>query len=169
MGMNKDLKYTIFWLLLILAGCSNPDTKLAEIARQEADFRTLVDAKGMGEAVRPDAVALKDALIAFADKWPDHGKSPEFLHNAASIAADFLDDPAGAVILFKRVADTYPTNELAERCRFLEAYTLAEFVKDYPAAKEAYGRFILEFPESAMVASAKFEIETMGKPLTIGQ
>lgn len=170
MGMNKDPKYTMFsrgtrwiWLIVALVGCADPAAQVTEITAQEDALRVLVDQKGMGDATRAEALALKERLVAFADDFPDHERSPEYLHNAGAIAADFLDDPAEAARLFERVADTYPAHELAERCRFLQAYTLAEFVKDAPAAKAAYAEFIAQFPESVMVESARIELETLSR------
>jgi hypothetical protein len=167
-GMNKDPKYTTFsrgylwiWLLVAVVGCADPAAEVTEITAQEDALRVLVDQKGMGDATLADALALKVRLVAFADDFPDHERSPEYLHNAAAIAADFLDDPADAARLFERVADTYPTHELAERCRFLQAYTLAEFVKDPVAAKAAYAVFIAQFPQSVMVESARIEMESL--------
>jgi hypothetical protein len=167
-GMNKDPKYTTFsrghlwiWLLVAMVGCADPAVEVTEITAQEDALRVLVDQKGMGDATLADARALKERLVAFADDFPDHERSPEYLHNAAAIAADFLDDPADAARLFERVADTYPTHELAERCRFLQAYTLAEFVKDPVAAKAAYAEFIAQFPESVMAESARIEMESL--------
>lgn len=169
-GMNKDPKYTTFslgtrwiWLFVAMLGCADPATQITEITAQEDVLRAAVDQFGMGDATLAEALALKQRLVAFADDFPDHERSPEYLHNAAAIAADFLSDPSDAARLFERVADTYPTHELAERCRFLQAYTLAEFVKDAPAAKAAYAEFIAQFPESVMVESARVELEALSR------
>lgn len=166
--MNKDPKYTMFSrtagllsFLLLLSACANVDKEITEIMRMEADFRALIEQKGMSDEVRPEAAEIVIELTAFAERWPDHPNSPEYLHNAAAVAADFLTDYSKAADLFKKVADRYPDHELAERCRFLEAFTLAEFVKDADAAKQAYAVFLSKFPSSELAESAQFEMENL--------
>lgn len=166
--MNKDPKYTMFsWtagllsFLVLLSACANADKETTEIMAMEADFRALVEQKGMSDEVRPQAQEIVIKLTTFAEKWPDHLNSPEYLHNAAAVAADFLTDYPHAAELFKTVADRYPDHELAERCRFLQAFTLAEFVKDATAAKQAYSVFLDEFPDSEMAESARYEMENL--------
>lgn len=166
--MNKDPKYTMFSrtagllsFLILLSACANSDRKITEIMGMEADFRALVEQKGLSDEVRPQAQDIVLALTAFAERWPEHANSPEYLHNAAAVAADFLTEYSKAAELFKTVADRYPDHELAERCRFLQAFTLAEFVKDADAAKQAYAVFLNEFPESELAESARYEMENL--------
>ncbi len=166
--MNKDLKYTMFSrtagllsFLLLLSACANADKEITEIMGMEADFRALIEQKGLSDEVRPHATEIVTVLTAFAERWPDHPNSPEYLHNAAAVAADFLTDYSRAADLFENVANRYPEHELAERCRFLQAFTLAEFVKDAAAAKQAYSVFLNDYPNSEMAESARYEMENL--------
>lgn len=148
-----------------LLSCAPKPDPAVDLARMEDAFRTLVWEKGEGPDVIAKAIELRNALTAFADRHPDHPESPVYLHNAATIDADFLGEPARAADLFARVADRYPAHELAERCRFLQGFTLAEEVGDIEAAKAAYARFLVEFPDSDLAESARYEINNLGKPL----
>lgn len=148
-----------------MLACAPKTDPYADLKAKEDAFRTLVWEKGDGPEVDAMARDLRDALVAFASAQPGHPEAPVFLHNAASLDADFLDQPGSAAQLFGRVADQYPDHELAERCRFLQGYTFAEGVGDLDMARAAYTAFLTEFPDSELAESVRHEIENLGKPL----
>jgi TolA-binding protein len=152
-------------LMATLAACAPKTDPYAELKQKEEAFRAIVWEKGEGPEVATQAQQLRDALVSFALNNPDHPEAPVFLHNAASIDADFLDMPESAAELFGRVADHYPGHELAERCRFLQAFTLAESAGDLDGARAAYTVFLRQFPDSELAESVRYEIENLGKPL----
>lgn len=152
-------------LMATLAACSPKTDPYTELRQKEEAFRALVWEKGEGPEVDAMARELRDALVSFALNHPDHPEAPVFLHNAASIDADFLGMPESAAQIFGRVADRYPDHELAERCRFLQGYTFAEGVGDLEMARAAYTVFLQQFPDSEMAESVRYEIENLGKPL----
>lgn len=148
-----------------LLACAPKADPYAGLKAMEESFRALVWEKGDGPEVESMARTLRDALVAFASDNADHPEAPVFLHNAATIDADFLDDPSTAADLFGRVADHYPDHELAERCRFLQAYTFAEGAGDLEKARAAYTLFLQEYPDSELAESVRHEIDNLGKPL----
>jgi TolA-binding protein len=172
MGILKDFKYTrIRTMLLSMALCAGaiacaPKTDpYAELKAMEEVFRKMVWEKGEGPEVAAQAQLLSDALVAFVSASPGHPESPVFLHNAASIDADFLNEPQRAATRFGQVADDYPDHDLAERCRFLQGFTLAESAGDLDGARAAYSVFLTQFPDSELAESVRYEIENLGNPL----
>jgi len=150
-----------------MLACAPKTDPYAALTVMEESFRTVVWEKGEGPEVTAQAERLRDALVAFASAQPGHPESPVFLHNAASIDADFLNEPRRAAILFGQVADDYPDHELAERCRFLQGFTLAESAGDLDGARAAYAVFLTQFPESELAESVRHEIGNLGKPLPV--
>ena len=45
----------------------------------------------------------------------------------------------------------------------MAGFILANDIKDYPAAREVYNKFLSEYPEGELAFSAKAELENLGK------
>ena len=89
--------------------CAPKTDPYAELKAMEEVFRKMVWEKGEGPEVAAQAQLLRDALVAFVSASPSHPESPVFLHNAASIDADFLNEQQRAATRFGQVADITPT------------------------------------------------------------
>ena len=75
--------------------------------------------------------------------------------------AQATDNPRERVALFQKVVRDYPEDKSAVQAAFMIGFTYAEELKDYPAARAAFQSFIAKYPQSDLVASAKWMMENM--------
>jgi len=66
---------------------------------------------------------------------------------------------------FKLLIDYYPDGEFASRSVFMIGFINANHVNNLDEAKEYYTLFIEKYPDDDLVASAKYELETLGKSI----
>ncbi len=93
---------------------------------------------------------------------------------AESIGADSLmtlaqesmgTDPETAVVYFKLFLERYPENERCDQAQFLIGFTFSEQLKDYDAARDAFGVLVAEYPESELADDAQWMIDYMEVPI----
>jgi len=93
---------------------------------------------------------------------------------AESIGADSLmtlaqesmgTDPETAVTYFKLFLERYPENERCDQAQFLIGFTFSEQIKDYDAARDAFGVLVAEYPESELADDAQWMIDYMEIPI----
>lgn len=158
MNMLKTINYTILFFV-ILAACQSPK----EQALKKIDALEAVDT-----GFNADNMAnLKDAYIAFADKYPDDERSPEFLFKAAQrlgALANQQQKPAlhqQALQVFQRICTNYPENHFAEEALFLSAFVYENTLNNIPKATEKYKAFIAKYPQSELAEDAKVALENI--------
>lgn len=71
-----------------------------------------------------------------------------------------------AVEYYRLLAEEYPSNEKAPASLFLVGFIYNNELKDLPKAKEAYEEFLRKYPDNEMAASAKVELQFLGKDAT---
>jgi TolA-binding protein len=78
---------------------------------------------------------------------------------------DFYNDEqyAKAIENFNQVLENYPDGENAANSTFMIGFIYANNLENYEQAKTYYTRFIEKFPDHELVASARYELETLGK------
>lgn len=59
----------------------------------------------------------------------------------------------------------HPKGARAPQALFLAAFTWAEELKDYPKAKQTFDRFLKEYPEGELAASARWMLQNMDRGL----
>jgi len=69
--------------------------------------------------------------------------------------------PEERINLFREITTQYPEDKSAVQAAFMIGFTYAEELKNYPAARAAFGEFIKKHPKSDLVASAKWMLENM--------
>lgn len=111
---------------------------------------------------------LKDAYVAFADKYPDDERTPEFLFKAGQQLGALASGSKNAslhhdaIALFKRIQDNYPTNHYAEESLFLTGFVYENHLKDLDKAKAAYEAFVKKYPKSELAEDAQYAIDNLG-------
>lgn len=147
----------------MLAACMSPKEKaLKEIEAFEVQDSTFsID----------NMVKLKAAYIAFADKYPDDERTPEFLFRAAqhcNVLASQDNDMKQheeAVQLFGRIRTSYPKHEMAEEAMFLTAYIYENHMGDTARARALYNEFIAAYPNGELTEEARMAIRNLNVPL----
>ena len=118
-----------------------------------------------GNAAR-DSSNFAVALEQYEQLIADHPKSAlteEAMFLVASIKNDNLHDFPAAVLAYKRVYDTFPDGKRAPLAMFLVGYISNNELHDLTTAKQAFESFLAKYPEHEMAASARFELENLGK------
>ena len=70
-----------------------------------------------------------------------------------------------AIQLYKQYIEKYPENGNTPNAMFMIGYIYANDIQNYTKAKAAYNNFIESYPNHELVASAKWEVEHMGKDI----
>ena len=158
MNMLKIISYTILFFV-VLTACQSPK----EQALKKIDALEAVDT-----GFNADNMAnLKDAYIAFADKYPDDERAAEFLFKAAQrlgALANQQQKPAlheQALQIFERIGKNYPENHFAEEALFLSAFVYENTLQNVPKATETYKAFITIYPQSELTEEAKVALENI--------
>ena len=74
--------------------------------------------------------------------------------------------PRDRIELFEGIVSRFPNDKSAVQAAFMIGFTYSEELKDYPAARKAFEKFIREHPDSDLVSSAKWMLANMGTGAT---
>ena len=74
-------------------------------------------------------------------------------------------DPLTAVEYFKLFLHRYPENERCDQAQFLIGFTFSEQIKDFDAARTAFGLLVENYPDSELADDAEWMIENMEIPI----
>jgi peptidyl-prolyl cis-trans isomerase C len=74
-------------------------------------------------------------------------------------------EPETAIKYFKLFIDRYPDNSRCDQAQFLVGFTFSEQLKDFEAAREAFGVLVAEYPASELADDAQWMIENMEIPI----
>jgi outer membrane protein assembly factor BamD (BamD/ComL family) len=75
---------------------------------------------------------------------------------------------AEAVAKYQQLVDRYPKNRFAPQAQFMIGFIYANELDEYDKAKVAYEAFLANYADvsdSGMVASAKWELDNLGKDI----
>ncbi|MBP9690293.1 MAG: tetratricopeptide repeat protein, partial [Bacteroidia bacterium] len=134
--MKKSIQFVVVMVALVAVACQSPkEQALKEIeALQVQDSVFSID----------NMAKEKDAYLAFADKYPDDERTPEFLFKAGqslgAIASQSKDvkQHEEAIAVFKRLQDNYPKHHYAEEALFLTGFVYENDIGDLEKAKATY-------------------------------
>jgi outer membrane protein assembly factor BamD (BamD/ComL family) len=154
-----------FILPFIVAGCSRPTAeeyfaraqKQAEEAAQRSD--TLRSADAVREAFQP-ALDLFERVVR---EYPRHDLAEAALYEIANIKNGNLHLPREAIDAYRLYCQDYPSGKQTPMAMFLIGYLYNNELHNSDSAAAAYRRFLDRYPESEMAASAKFELNNLGK------
>lgn len=158
--MKKNLQFVLALLALIVVACQSPKEK----ALQEIEALQAQDSVFSIENMAKE----KDAYIAFADKYPDDERAPEFLFKAGqsmgAIASQKKDMKLHeeSIAIFKRIQENYPDHHYAEEALFLSGFVYENHMGNITKAKATYQEFIKKYPKSELAEDAQFAIENLG-------
>jgi len=159
--MKKHLLFVIA-CVAIIAACQSPkENALKEIDELEAQD-SLYSLDNM--------VKLKDAYIAFVEKYPDDERAPEFLfkagQNIGAVASGNKNTEMHkeALAVFDKLVNTYPKSHFAAEALFMKGFVLENHLMDLNSAKQSYEKLIQQFPENELAEDAKLAIENLGVP-----
>jgi len=158
--MKKNIQIVLALVALVAVACQSPKEK----ALQEIEALQVQDSVFNIENMAKE----KDAYIAFADKYPDDERAPEFLFKAGqsmgAIASQTKDVKMHeeAITIFKRIQDNYPKHHYAEEALFLSGFVYENHLGNIEKAKATYQEFIEKYPESELAEDAQFAINNLG-------
>jgi peptidyl-prolyl cis-trans isomerase C len=75
--------------------------------------------------------------------------------------AQATESPTERIGIFQQLVREYPNDKSATQASFMIGFTYAEELKNYSEARKAFESFIAKYPQSDLVASAKWMIENM--------
>jgi peptidyl-prolyl cis-trans isomerase C len=117
------------------------------------------------DATLQDSLKIRYGLVLFPD-------SIEMAHNPPKSPAEIFAkaqaevSPRDRIELFEGLISRFPKDKSAVQAAFMIGFTYAEELKDYPAARKAFEKFMREHPDSDLVPSAKWMLENMGTGAT---
>lgn len=74
-------------------------------------------------------------------------------------------DPETAVTYFRLFLERYPENERCDQAQFLIGFTFSEQIKNFDAAREAFGVLVRQYPDSELADDAQWMIDNMEIPI----
>lgn len=158
--MKKNIQFVVALVALVVVACQSPKEK----ALQEIEALQVQDSVFSIENMAKE----KDAYIAFADKYPDDERAPEFLFKAGqglgAIASQKKDMKLHeeSIAIFKRIQENYPKHHYAEEALFLSGFVYENHMGDIAKAKATYQEFIEKYPQSELAEDAQFAIDNLG-------
>ena len=70
-----------------------------------------------------------------------------------------------ALTNFKLILENYPKSEFSAKAMFMIGFINANHLKNFDEAKKYYEEFIKKFADHELVASAQYELKTLGKDI----
>ena len=137
-------------LALLLGNCSGKsDVQLFQegtAAEESGNFQVAAD--------RYEEVVKRFQSSAYAESA---------LYRAGLVYNNDMHDPAKAVGAYRRFYEFFPSSKQAPTALFLSGFLLNNELHQTDSAKLAYEMFLKNYPKHDLAASAKFELETLGK------
>lgn len=148
------LGFLFFFLILI--GCSNKsDKEYMKLADRN------VNQNNISEAVK--------AYQTLAEEYPESDLAPEALYQLASLYQNNIvkgiskeQSLKKSVEIYDNIYKNYPKSMKAPMSLFMKGYILANELKDYDKASQAYNLFIEKYPHHELTISAKEELDHLG-------
>jgi len=72
-------------------------------------------------------------------------------------------NPQLAIKVYAEILKYFPASSKRDKASFLIGFVYSEQLKDYPKAKEAFEKFIKEYPQSDLKDDAEFMLKNLGK------
>ncbi|MCI0512729.1 tetratricopeptide repeat protein [candidate division KSB1 bacterium] len=117
---------------------------------------------------------FEKALVTFEKllvKYPQSKFAPEVYFQIATVASNLSKADKSnfdkAIDAYQKIVELYPDSSLAPKSQFMIGYTYANHKADTSKARVAYRVFLEKYAQydSGLTASAKFELDYMGKDL----
>ena len=137
-------------LVLILSSCS-----------RKSDTELYTDAKA-AEAIKDfqKAVELYEQVV---DRFPTVATAESSLVRLSVIYNNDIKDPRKAIDAYRRCYSMFPSSKQAPTMLFLTGFVFNNELHMLDSARIVYETFLQKYPDNDLAASAKFELETLGK------
>lgn len=96
-------------------------------------------------------------------RFPGQALAESSFSHLAFLYSGELKDSRKAMDTYRRCYWMFPTSKQAPTMLFLTAFLLNNDLHMIDSAREAYELFLREYPNHELAASARFELETLGK------
>ena len=96
-------------------------------------------------------------------EFPDGKNASAALFLLGDINQNLKHDYPAAIRYYRAFAEKYPADSSAPIAMFVVGFIYNNNLQKYDSAKAAYESFMAKFPNHPLVASAKFEIDNLGK------
>ncbi len=113
-----------------------------------------------------EAISTYKSLL---EEYPESDLAPKALVELANLYQNQFDKNLPpeqsfdyAQKYFREVYDKYPSSEEAPKSLFMSAFILANELKRYDDATEAYKLFIEKYPKNPLAVAAQDELDNMG-------
>jgi TolA-binding protein len=90
------------------------------------------------------------------------GPSEQDLFNSAKTLQE-QSDFKGAIAAYLDIVKKFPKSAQAPQCQFMVGYLYANHLKNIDLAKDAYRKFIKDYPEHQLVKDAQWELDHLGQ------
>lgn len=137
-------------LPLLIIGCAGEDA---------TDL--LAQAKKLRESGKEnEALALYEQITR---EYADAPQTPEAMYQCAVLYFTVQKDPVKAATTYELVAETFPQSEWGHRGLFAAGFTYANEIGNLERGRLAYEKYLAQYADSSMAATARFELENLGK------
>ena len=145
------MKYSLaLILLLVIISCS-----------KKSDVDLYADAKAAeGKKDFQMAAETYEQLVA---NFPNTAYAETSLQRLSVIYNNNLKDSRKAVFTYQRYYSMFPAGKQAPTMLFLSGFIYNNELHQLDSAKLVYETFLQKYPDHELAASAKFELETLGK------
>jgi len=145
------MRFSIFVIiLLIIASCSHKsDADLyngGKAAEEQKDFQKAAELYEEAVAKYHTSVYAESSLIHLA-----------FMYN------NDVRDARKAINAYKRYYELFPSSKEAPTMLFLSGFIYNNELHQLDSARLVYDSFLQKYPNHELAASAKFELETLGR------
>ncbi len=96
-------------------------------------------------------------------RFPNQSLAESALSHLASLYSGELKDSRKAVNAYRRSYLMFPSGKQAPTMLFLTGFIYNNELHEVDSARQAYESFLRQYPGHELAASAKFELETLGK------
>lgn len=144
------LSYVSLIITLILVSCAKKTEvellKAGQAAEQGKNFKLAID-----------------CYQELTDRFPSAASAESCQTRVAVIYNNELHDAGNAVAAYKKVYARFPLSKNAPAALFLCGFLWSNELHNTDSAKVVYETFLQKYPDHELAASAKFELETLGK------
>lgn len=151
----KRIFLCLFGALLLAACGPNREKELKTIEEHEQQLSAL-DVNTQDEELNQ----LVSLYTRYAQHFPDDSLAPVYMLRAADLCIS-LAQPQRSVSLIDSIITLYPGFEDLGGCYFLKGYAY-ETAEQYDSAREAYTRFVEDFPEHPLASDTRRSIDYLG-------
>lgn len=161
----KTLACSVLASALVFAGCSKPTAEeyFAKAQHTYAQVQRQVDTLKNPQLIPGLFKPVLESYETVIREYPASQVAETSMFLVATIQNNDLHQPQLAVEAYRRYTEHFPEGKQAPLSLFMTAYLYNNELHQLDSAGVAYRRFLEKYPNSEMAASAKFELETLGK------